>query len=172
MQTGIPSSLILGSPAGTAQRLADSLTFARAGTPEGTVVIEARIAAGYEAGRTQCLFEWTDAPRNNVIEVRRINGNLRAEVRAGGGSTVPLVLGRPSDGSDVKVALTVKDGAYAVSLNGAPALSAVLAGVPVGLDMIIAGNRRTGNAEWYGTIARMALFDRAYDPSQLPEVWA
>lgn len=167
----IRSSLVYtaGNPA---QRLADSLTFARAAPPEGTVVIEGRTPLG--TGGNQVLWQWddgTDASRYRLVRVN--DGNLRAIMTVAGVDVVDLDLGPVANDADLKVVLSWRSGQFAASLNGAAAVvdTSYTGPLPV-VSTVRCGSGATSGDEWFGTFACLGVFDRSYSPAELPEVWA
>lgn len=170
-EASFPSSYVETTSA-AAQRLADSLTFARAAPPEGTVVIEARSPLG--TGGNQVLWQWDDGTDANRYRLVRVNdGNLRAIMTVAGVDEVNLDLGPVANDADLKVVSSWRAGQFAASLNGAAAVvdTAYTGPLPV-VSTVRCGSGATSGDEWFGAVARIGIFDRTYDPSQLPEAWA
>ncbi|MFC3206895.1 phage head spike fiber domain-containing protein [Aquamicrobium soli] len=167
-----PTSYIETTTA-AAQRLADSLSFARAGTPEGTVVIRGRTAAGIGGGSvSQTLFHWglgTTSNANRIVVVRNTAKNIVAVVTVGAVEaariTSPFTVG---DNTDLAAALSFKSGQIALAVDGnAPQVITSYAGPMPDLSDFMVGTT-WNKAEWYGTIASMRILPKAYDPAQLP----
>lgn len=153
-------------------RLADSLTFARAAPPEGTVVIEGRTPLG--TGGNQVLWQWDDGTDANRYRLVRVNdGNLRAIMTVAGVDVVNLDLGPVANDADLKVVPSWRAGQFAASLNGAAAVvnTSYTGPLPV-VSTVRCGSGATSGDKWYGTMARLGIFDRAYNPAELSEVWA
>ncbi|EXL09715.1 hypothetical protein BG36_20860 [Aquamicrobium defluvii] len=166
------SSVILKNTGASATRLADSLTFARAAPPEGTVVIEGRTPLG--TGGNQVLWQWddgTDASRYRLVRVN--DGNLRAIMTVAGVDVVNLDLGPVANDADLKVVPSWRAGQFAASLNGEAAVvdTAYTGPLPV-VSTLRCGSGATSGDEWFGTFACLGVFDRSYSPAELPEVWA
>lgn len=165
------SSRILGGQNPTS-RLADSLTFARAAPPEGTVVIEGRTPLG--TGGNQVLWQWDDGADANRYRLVRVNdGNLRAIMTVTGVDVVNLDLGPVANDADLKVVPSWRSGQFAASLNGAAAVvdTAYTGPMPV-VSTVRCGSGATSGDEWFGTIAHLGLFDKAYSPAQIQEMSA
>lgn len=150
----------------SAMRMADNLSFARPGTPEGTVVIRGRTAAGGVA--SQSLFDWADATRNNLLQIRRTGGNLMLGARSNGSNMPNLVMGALGDDTDFAVVAAWKAGAYAAILSGKPLAFNTFADAPVSLNKLTLGDYSAGGTAWGGTVKSVRLTPHATDPSDLP----
>jgi len=154
--------------AAAAQRLADNLSFARSGTPEGTVVIEARTAPGKVASGSQGLFYWEDGTVNNRIILARLPaGAMFMQMNVDGSAPKVTVLDTANlpDNTDFKAAMSWELGRFSLSVNGAPARVSTSYAGPLPLINSI----RIGTSGlWGGTVARVRLTPRATDPSELP----
>lgn len=145
------SSLILTAGAST-QRLADNLTFARAGTPEGTVVISGRAAAGM--GGNQVLWQWDDGTDSNRYRLVRAGDRvLHAVVTVGGADVVDLYLGAIADNAAFKIKFSWEGGRFAGRLNDAAAV----------VDMAYGGALPTVSTirigqDWFHTIASTDIY--------------
>lgn len=171
-ETAFVTSPIMTGAAATA-RLAESLTIARTAPQEGTVVIEGRTPGGVSP-ISQCLWQWDDGTDANRYRLVRVNdGNLRAIMSVAGVDVVNLDLGSVANDADLKVVPSWRAGQFAASLNGAAAVvdTAYTGPLPV-VSTVRCGSGATSGDEWFGTIARLGIFDRAYSPAELPEVWA
>jgi len=150
-----------------ATRPADSLTFARAGTPEGAVVIEARSPLGI--GGNQVLWQWDDGTDDNRYRlVRTGDGKLHAVVTVAGVDVVDLDLGPAGNSTNFKVVATWQAGQFAASLNGAAAVvDTAYTGLLPDCSIVRCGAGVASGSEWFGTVARFSLFDRAYSAADL-----
>ncbi len=177
----LPTSPI-PTDASAVTRLPDSLSIDRAGTPEGTVVVEAVSPPG-DSGVTgndvNGLFEWNDGSGSNRISVyRRASNRMYMELNVGSPVSVitaPMSPTPVGNATRFRAALSWKEGQLAASLNGeAAAVATGYAGPMPTTSKIYIGCRRANNPAyaWFGTIARLAIFDRAYTPSQLQEISA
>ncbi|EXL08729.1 phage head spike fiber domain-containing protein [Aquamicrobium defluvii] len=166
------ASSYIPTGATSATRLADSLTFARAAPPEGTVVIEGRTPLG--TGGNQVLWQWDDGTDANRYRLVRVNdGNLRAIMTVAGVDVVNLDLGPVANDADLKVVPSWRAGQFAASLNGAAAVvdTSYTGPLPV-VSTVRCGSGATSGDEWYGTMARLGVFDKAYSPAQIKEMSA
>lgn len=172
VEAGQFASSYIPTGATSATRLADSLTFARAAPPEGTVAIEGRSPLG--TGGNQVLWQWDDGTDANRYRLVRVNGgNLRAIMTVTGVDVVNLDLGPVANDADLKVVPSWRAGQFAASLNGAAAVvdTSYTGPLPV-VSTVRCGSGVTSGDKWYGTMARLGAFNRAYSPAELPEVWA
>lgn len=149
-------------------RFADNLSFARAGTPEGTVVIRGRTAPGVGSS-DQCIWQWDDGTRTSrYILVRNPGRSLRFYAQnAGAQAIAPIALGTVADDTDFVAAVSFKATLAGGSLNGAPAVTAV----PVGALPTVSTMRLGSDINvypWKGTIASVCQIPKFYDPSLLP----
>lgn len=162
------SSPILTDASASAQRLADNLSFARAGTPEGTVIVEARTAPGKVSSGSQGLFYWEDGTVNNRIIVARLPaGAMFMQMNVDGSTPKVTVLDTANlpDNTDFKAAMSWELGRFSLSVNGAPARVSTSYTGPLPLINSI----RIGTSGlWGGTVARLRLTPHATDPSELP----
>lgn len=183
LEVGVfPASYVATVGGNPSTRLADSLSIDRAGTPEGTVVVEAVSPPG-DSGVTgndvNGLFEWNDGSGSNRISVyRRASNRMYMELNVGSPVSVitaPISPTPVGNATRFRVAFSWKEGQLAASLNGeAAAVATGYAGPMPTTSKIYIGCRRANNPAyaWFGTIARLAIFDRAYTPSQLQEMSA
>ncbi len=159
------SPIITGDAAGF--QAADNLSFARAGTPEGTVVIRGRTAPGI--GTSQYAWQWDGGSgANRMTLIRLVNRTMAFIVAVGGAQAVRLEGPIVADNTDFAAAVTFKKGQYALSLNGAPALvnTAYTGDLPV-VNTYRIGSSNVGE-QWGGTVASLRLTPRATDPADLP----
>lgn len=168
------TSSYVSSGASAAQRLSDSLTFARAGTPEGTVVIEARCAAGYDG--FQYLWCWDVLENQNtyILAYRNSETSLRVVVVVGGAVWPMAVLSGLANDTDFRVAFSFSAEHLSASLNGAASVTQT-GPTPFPADTLkkmVVGGGRSGLAAWFGTISRLAIFNRACSPAELRELSA
>lgn len=182
VEAGTFASSYIPTSGSAATRLPDSLSIDRAGTPEGTVVVEAVSPPG-DSGVTgndvNGLFEWNDGSGSNRISVyRRASNRMYMELNVGSPVSVitaPISPTPVGNATRFRVAFSWKEGQLAASLNGeAAAVATGYAGPMPTTSKIYIGCRRANNPAyaWFGTIARLAIFDRAYTPSQLQEMSA
>jgi len=154
------------SEGAAATRLADSLTYAAAGTVEGSVLISARTPLG--VGGDQNLWCWDDGTTGNRYRLYRVSStSLMFEVRVGGADVVVLNLGEVADDTDFTVAASWRVGSFHASLNGAVAVSSeAYVGALPAVTTLREGRSSVGE-EWFGTIARMARYSVAYTAEQV-----
>lgn len=148
-------------------RLADNLSFARPGTPEGTIAVSARTALGADGSQT--LWCWDDGTTANRYRlVRDSSRHLRFVATVSGTDVVNLDLGTVADDTGLKVAASWKSGLFAASLNGAAAVTdSSYAGSLPSVTTMREGSSSNGS-EWFGTIKRMRRYSTAYSAAQLP----
>lgn len=164
--SAFPTTPVLTTGA-SAQRLADSLSYAIAGTSEGTVVVSARTPLGADGNQT--LWCWDDGTTANRYRLVRDSArHLRFIVTVSGTDVVNLDLGTVADDTAFKVAASWKSGQFVASLNGAAAVTdSTYAGALPTVTTMREGSSSNGS-EWFGTIKRMRRYSTAYSAAQLP----
>ena len=145
-------------------RLADSLSYDMAGTPEGTVVIEGRAASVLGS---QVLWHWDDdSEANRYRIIRDASGNARLIVTTGGTDNVNLNMGSLANNTDYRIAASFKSGSYSASLNGAAAATSSYAGSLPTVSKMRVGQSKTGD-QASATIARVRILPKSYGPADL-----
>lgn len=151
---------------GSAIRLEDNLDYDLPGTPEGTVVIEARTPAKTDGNRV--LWSWDDGTSANAIFLYRSSTGFLAAVLVVNGVTVAAFnVAAVAADTDIKVALSWRQGQLAASLNGAAAAvsTSYLDPLPV-LSKVRIGTR-IGISRWASTVASARILPKSYDPADL-----
>jgi len=162
----VTSYISSGAAAGV--RNADNLSFARAGTPEGTVVIKGRTAPGVGT-LSQCLWQWDAGAPNRHFIIRRTSRVMSYIISVNSVSVVTLDMPAVPDGAEFKVAASWKAGQFAASLNGAAAVvNTTYSGELPAVTTMLIGRSHDFNQAWGGPIASLRSLPKAYDPSQLP----
>lgn len=167
LEEGTFRSLSIPTTTTAVTRLADSLSYAITGTPEGTIVVSARTPSGADGNQT--LWCWDDGTADNRYRlVRDSSRHLRFVVTVSGTDVVNLDLGTVADDTAFKVAAGWKSGLFAASLNGAAAVTdSSYAGSLPSVTTMREGAASNGS-EWFGTIKRMRRYSTAYSAAQLP----
>lgn len=166
MSSYIPTS------GGAAQRLVDDLSIDRTAPQEGTVVIEGRTPRGVSP-ISQCLWQWGAIAANRHFIVRRTSRVMSYVLAISSVSVVTLDMAAVEDDADFRVAVSWRSGQISASLNGGSAVvSTAFSGEFPAASPILVGRSQDFDQAWFGTVARLGIFDRAYSPAELPEVWA
>lgn len=164
------SSYIPTPTSSAATRLADNLTFARAGSPEATVFIRGRTPrVSLISGST--LWQWDSGSANSRHVLYWLDRRLRY-LTTNAGISSNLDLGALAGNTDFGVAVSFKDGMLAGSLNGAPAV--VNTGYAGSLPIVTTQRigRSLAGGEWDGSVARTTIYDRAYSAAKIAGVSA
>jgi len=141
---GLVSAVPVLTVASAVTTAADVVTYARTGTPAGTVVIEA--IAPLTNAVANVLWEWHDASENNRHRIERnTSREVHYIVTSGGVGVVDLNLGIAVNGGSFKVAAAWALNDYAASLNGEACLTDAAGALPVGLTTIQFGGDSAGN---------------------------
>ncbi len=160
------SPIITGDAAGF--QAADSMSFARPGTPEGTVVIRGRTAAGV-GNSDQCIWQWDDGTRGSrYYLVRTPQRRIAFLAKSADVEVAKLAnLGVVADDTVLSVAVSFKAAEMAGSLNGAaPVIVAPTGALPTVSTMRVGSDIAV--YPWQGTVASLRLTPRATDLSDLP----
>lgn len=115
-EEGTDASSYIKTNASAVTRLADSQTYARAGTLTGTIVIDGHTAPGINGDQT--FWCWDDNTTGNRIRLMRdADRVVRWIVTVGGVDVINLDMGAVADNTDLKVSASW-GGVNAASLNG------------------------------------------------------
>ncbi len=160
------TSVIAGDTLAAVTRLADSLSHAMAGPPEGTVVVRGRTAKG---ASTQTLLQWDDGTNNNRLIVSRSSTRaVECFAIVGGTQAVRLNMGNRADDTDISVAFSWRQGRFAASLDGQAAVIDTTYSGPLPIvSRFCTGHRGSGSFAADGTIASVRILPKSYDPADL-----
>ena len=159
--------------ASTVTRAADSATVT--GTSfsswyrqdEGSVIVTARSAPGV-GSVDQHVFSLTDSGGTNRITLYRNTSRFAVLVIDVGGVTQATLtsVATWADNTVAKIGVSFKAGSFALSLDGAAAVTAASGSVPT-VDRLVLGNTVAGTRAFNGWIERFGFFPKQISNSEL-----
>lgn len=162
----------VGSPA-TTTRTAGQLSYALAdlglsGLSEYTLLIGIRTPPAAMLA-DHYLAELHDGTANESIGLfrRAANNTLRASIVAGGVERGPIDSAAVANDTACTVALGVRQGDAAMSVNGAAVVTLAPAAIPAGLTTLHVASARGGATPLGSPVARVAVFPRRLTNAQL-----
>lgn len=153
--------------AGVVTRLADALSYPATILGERTLVISAIAPVGLPASGFQALLTEDDGSDNNRISLYRgSDGRLFLALRRGGAAVISPFVTSLAVSADFRIAVAITADGIAWSVNGSAAGSAAYGGGSIPVTTVREGGQNAGN-NWFGTLARVTRYDKAYSPSEL-----